>query len=125
MGDGRHTVLVADADEGTRALVRVTLDGPTYRVVEADDTGSALRAVATSRPSLLLVDAALPGAGGVAVTRSLKAQPETRDTTVVLLVDRPGSADADAAREVGVTEFLAKPFTAFALLRKVTTLLGG
>ena len=114
-----RTVLVADADEGVRSLVRLTLSGESYHVVEAAGTEEALRAVARHLPDLVVVDVDLPGPGGLAVTRSLKAQPETADAQVVLLYDRTRPVDHDDARDAGVGDELAKPFTAFALLKKV------
>lgn len=124
MGDEVRAVLVADADEGTRSLVRLTLDGESYRVLEAADTESALRTVAGSRPDLIVLDAGLPGAGGIAVTRSLKAQPETRDAQIVLMFDKSDPVDHGEGRAAGVDEFIAKPFNAFALLKKVSGLAG-
>jgi DNA-binding response OmpR family regulator len=124
MSDDVRTVLVADADEGIRTLVRLTLDGESYRVVEAVDTESALRSIAASLPDLIVLDAGLPGPGGIAITRSLKAQPETREAHVVLLFDKSDPVDQGEGREVGVDEFLAKPFNAFALLKKVSGLAG-
>lgn len=123
MSDDVRTVLVADADEGIRSLVRLTLDGESYRVVEATDTETALHGIAAARPDLIVLDAALPGAGGVAITRSLKAQPETRDAQVVLMFDKSDPADQELGREVGVDGFIAKPFNAFALLKKVSSLI--
>ena len=124
MSDEVRTVLVADADDGIRTLVRLTLDGDSYRVVEATDTESALRSIAGSLPDLIVLDADLPGAGGVAVARSLKAQPETQGAQIVLLFDKSAPVDQDQGREVGIDEFLAKPFNAFALLKKVSALTG-
>lgn len=124
MSDDVRTVLVADADDGTRTLVRLTLDGESYRVVEAADTEAALRSIAAALPDLIIIDAGLPGAGGIAVTRSLKAQPETRSAQIVLLFDKAEPVDQDEGRDVGVDEFLAKPFNAFALLKKVSALVG-
>lgn len=124
MADDVRTVLVADADDGIRTLVRLTLDGDSYRVVEATDTQSALRSVAGSLPDLIVLDADLPGAGGLAITKSLKAQPETRGARIVLLFDKADPVDQERGRELGVDEFLAKPFNAFALLKKVAALVG-
>jgi CheY-like chemotaxis protein len=121
-GDGL-TVLVADADEATRSRVRLTLQGESYTVVEAADTEAALRCVAASLPDLVLLDAGLPGGGGIAVTRSLKAQPETRPLPVVLLVDRSDPVDVDLAREAGAADVVAKPLNALALLKKVSALI--
>jgi CheY-like chemotaxis protein len=125
VGDSETTsVLVADADEGTRSLVRLTLDGESYDVAEAEATEPAILRIAAIRPRLILLDAELPGAGGLALARSLKQQPETSAAAVVLLHDKGAPIDEDGARDAGVDEFLAKPFTAFALLKKVDGLLG-
>lgn len=123
MSEGHRTVLVADADEGIRSLVRLTLDGESYRVVEAADTEAALHSIAASLPDLIVLDAGLPGAGGVAITKSLKSQPETRGAQVVLMFDKSDPVDQELGREVGVDEFIAKPFNAFALLKKVSALI--
>lgn len=121
--DEVRTILVAADDEGIRSLVRLTLDGDTYKVVEASDTQAALVSIAQSLPNLIILDAALPGAGGLAITKSLKAQPETKSAHVVLMFDKSDPVDQDAGREVGVDEFIAKPFNAFALLKKVSALI--
>jgi CheY-like chemotaxis protein len=121
----RTPVLVADADEGIRSLVALTLGGDSFEVSEASEAAEALTRVAAHRPALVLVDEALPGASGTAIARSLKAQPETDHAQVVLLFDRSAPPDQDVARAAGVDAFLAKPFNAFTLLKKVDELRGG
>lgn len=123
MTEQRRTVLIADADEGTREMVRLTLDGDAYHVIEAEDTDLALRSIARVRPELIIIDASLPGPGGLKVAKSLKSQPETRDTLVLLLVDKAQPSGDDADLDTGVDERLAKPFNAFSLLKKVNALL--
>jgi CheY-like chemotaxis protein len=115
-------VLVASADAGTRAQVALTLGHARFEVMEAADTDAAIRRVAVDRPPLLVLDAALPGAGALALARTVRSQPETLATRVLVLTDR-GQPPADASDAVDAT--LAAPFTAFALLRKVETLLAG
>lgn len=124
MADEVRTVLVADADEGTRSLVGLTLGGESYRVIEAQDAESALRAIAAHKPELLLLDSGLPGAGGLKVCRSVKSQPETGHARVILLFDKATSVDEDEGKQAGVDEFVAKPFTSFGLLKKVNEVLG-
>jgi DNA-binding response OmpR family regulator len=109
-------VLVASADEGTRAQVRLTLGDDRFTVEEASDTDDAIRAVAESPPELTVLDLALPGAGAVAIARTLRTQPETSRVRVLLLVQR-GQPVPDEAEGIDAT--LAVPVTSFALLRKV------
>lgn len=117
-------VLVADADRAIRSLVRLTLGDDSYRTVEADDMASAAAAVAAEDPDVLVVDVRLPGGGGLALSRSLTSRPETQDVQVLLMFDRADPVDEERARELGVDAFLAKPFNAFALLRKTAVLAG-
>jgi DNA-binding response OmpR family regulator len=114
-------VLVASADPRTRAHVTLTLGDARFRVVEAVDTDEAVRGVATDRPQLLVLDADLPGAGSVALARTVRSQPETAATRVLVLTARGAAAPVE---EGAVDATLAVPATAFSLLRKVETLLG-
>lgn len=120
---GPQRVVVADAVDGIRSLVRLTLDGDSYHVDAAGNAHQALRLVAVRRPDLVLVAADLPGAGGASVAASLKAQPETRHARVILLFDRGQQVDQQQPCYGAVDDFLAKPFNAFTLLRKVATAL--
>jgi DNA-binding response OmpR family regulator len=112
-------VLVASADEGTRAQVRLTLGDDRFTVEEASDTDDAIRAVAGSPPELTVLDLALPGAGALAIARTLRTQPETSGVRVLLLVPRGQSVPDEAE---GIDATLAVPVTSFALLRKVDDL---
>ena len=122
--DELRRIVVADEDEGTRSLVKLTLGEDSFEVIEAADATVAVRAVAQHRPDLLVVAASLPGAEGPALARSIKAQPETAHAAILMLFDKAEPVDQDAGREAGVDEFLAKPFNAFALLKKVNSLIG-
>jgi CheY-like chemotaxis protein len=112
-------VLVASADEGTRAQVRLTLGDERFTVEEASDTDGAIRAVAEALPDLTVLDLALPGAGALAFARTLRAQPETSRVRILLFVPRGQQVpDEDA----GIDATLAVPVTSFALLRKIDEL---
>lgn len=114
-----RTVVVADADEGICSLVTLTLDGDSYKVIEASDAESALRAVASHLPSVVLLDRELPGADALKVARSLKAQPETAGAYIVLLYKKTEQVDAEGVKEYGVDDILAKPFNGLTLLKKL------
>jgi DNA-binding response OmpR family regulator len=116
----RAMVLVASADEGTRAQVRMTLGVDRFDVHEASDTDEAVRVIAEGLPMLLVLDLTLPGKGALAVARSVRSQPETALAKSLVLVPRGEQVPAEA---VGVDATLAVPATSFALLRKVDDLL--
>jgi DNA-binding response OmpR family regulator len=110
------TVLVASGDEGVRSQVRLTLGDERFEVHETHDTEGTIRALATERPQVLVVDLTLPGRGALALARSARSQPETADVSTLVLVPRGEHVDEEAD---GVDATLAVPTTSFALLRKI------
>jgi DNA-binding response OmpR family regulator len=112
-------VLVASADAGLRAQVRLTLGQDRFAVTEADDTDGAIAAVATTPPVLAVLDLGLPGAGAAALARTLRAEPETAEVRTLALVPR-GEEVGDLP---GVDATITVPMTSFALLRRVDELL--
>jgi CheY-like chemotaxis protein/phosphoribosyl 1,2-cyclic phosphodiesterase len=107
-----QTVLVADDDPTMVQLLVSTLVREGFRVLTANDGESALRLARVERPALILLDWQMPGASGVEVTRRLRseADPELRDTPVVLITAQTGTANTELGFAAGVTDYLTKPF---------------
>ncbi len=123
------TVLFADASADYRAMARdALLEGRTatdMRTVAAGDEllayldrAGAPEGAVMPRPSLILLDAALPGEpGGLDVVRRLKADPATHAIPVVALGEDDDPATVAAAYTAGVNTYIAKPVTFLALVR--------
>jgi CheY-like chemotaxis protein/phosphoribosyl 1,2-cyclic phosphodiesterase len=107
-----QTVLVADDDPTIVQLLISTLEREGFRVLTANDGESALRLARAERPALILLDWQMPGASGVEVTRRLRteADPQLRDTPVVLITAQTGTANTELGFAAGVTDYLTKPF---------------
>lgn len=119
-----NTVLIADDEEALRTLVRVTLDTGRFRILEASDGIQALELAREHKPDLMFLDWAMPGFSGIEVCRKLRADPATRDLTVVMLTARAQDFDRDAALQVGVDAYVTKPFSPLRLLDAVRDKLG-
>jgi two-component system, response regulator len=123
------TVLFADASEDYRGMARdALLEGRNATDLRTVAGGPELLAylaragardgAVTPPPSLIFIDADLPGEpGGFAVVRALKADPKLRRIPVVALgsADDPDSV-ADAY-DAGVNTYIVKPVTFLALVR--------
>ncbi|MBI4504755.1 MAG: response regulator [Chloroflexi bacterium] len=116
-------LLIADDDPTLRNLVRTTLESDEYEILEAGTGDEALAVARAERPQLVLLDVQMPGLTGFAVCRELKADPETRDTIVVMLTSRSQEADLAEGRAAGADEYLTKPFSPLRLLRLVESVL--
>ncbi len=99
-------VLVVDDEPVIRSLVEASLAGPDCQVVSVADGVSALRAVDSERPDLILLDLGLPGMAGHEVASRLRSRHETAGIPIVYLTGLEPSGDRGPADGV-----IAKPFT--------------
>lgn len=117
-------LLIVDDEDGVRALVRMTLDGGGYEIIEACEGGQALEMARQHRPDLVLLDVMLPDISGLEVCRELKGDPDLASMTIVMLTARAQTTDLGDAEEAGADGYFTKPFSPIALTRKVESVLG-
>src|SRR5436305_816725 len=115
------TVLVIDDDPPIRRMLERTFAAEGYRVEAASDGGEALAAVERSVPDLVVLDVAMPGVDGLAVTRRLRAKGLA--VPILLLTARDAVADRVAGLDAGADDYLVKPFATDELLARVRALL--
>jgi len=119
------TVLVADDEDGIRALIRKILERQSYQVIEARNGRDALDLARQHRGpiDLLITDVMMPEVGGFELAQAICAiRPETR---VLLISGYTGTAGFDPTQLPAGSGFLQKPFSLQALENKVREVLGG
>ncbi|GAB3261246.1 response regulator [Nocardioides dilutus] len=104
-------ILVADTDKSVRDLVRLRLTAWGHDVVSFADGLSALHALREEHYDLTLLDMDLPRVGGLDVLRAVRDSESADRPTVVLMTDGHRKGEAALAYELGVDEFVVKPFT--------------
>lgn len=86
------------------------------------DGGGALAHLAQRTPALVVLDVMLPGRSGIEVCRWLRARPGPQPV-VLMLTARRDEQDALAGYDVGVDDYVRKPFSVHELVRRVNALL--
>ena len=121
----KRTVLLADANEEFRAMVRSAIDASEgFSVVGDTGNGSEVPELAARcRPDLLVMDVALPGLDGMGALRRLRE--EGLQCRVILLSVFCSDEVLLEARELGVNYFLPKPCAMEALLDRMVMVTGG
>ena len=118
------TILLADDEVNLRILVRTTLDGAEYCILEAADGTTALELARQERPDLLVLDWMMPGINGLDVALALRQDPMTAHIPIIMLTAKGQDTDKERGRSLGTSAYLVKPFSPLELLRKVQEILG-
>jgi chemosensory pili system protein ChpA (sensor histidine kinase/response regulator) len=121
----RRCILVVDDSLTMRKVAGRTLQREGYRVELARDGVEALEMIDRLNPDLVLMDLEMPRLNGFEVVSQLRRSEATHDLPVVVMTSRIGDKHREAARELGVHDFIGKPFQDQDLLSAVSRILGG
>ncbi|MDQ3333594.1 MAG: response regulator [Myxococcota bacterium] len=102
-------ILIVDDNVTNLKLVAYLVRAQGYEVATAVDAETALEAVRTARPRLILMDLQLPGIDGLELTRQLKSDPETREIIVIAVTAYAMKGDQDRALAAGCDDYVTKP----------------
>ena len=114
MSAGR--ILVVDDEPQIRRIMRTTLTGAGYEIDDAKTGEEALEKVREYRPDLVLLDINMPGMGGLAACRAIRADT---NIAIIMLTVRNSEADKVVALDAGADDFVTKPFSTPELLARV------
>jgi DNA-binding response OmpR family regulator len=116
-------VVVADDSSTLLALVVMSVQKAGHEPATASNGAEALALVREHRPDLLIVDALMPNMDGYDVCRALQDDADGPKPYVLMLTAGVGERDRELAEEVGVDEFMTKPFSPAALGERVRAIL--
>lgn len=121
----RLRFLVIDDNAHMRRIMRTLLNGFGARdVFEAEDGAAGLDAFHHYTPDILITDWAMPVFDGLELTQMIR-QPGANANPFVPIIMMTGHSEKTrvmAARDAGITEFLAKPVSAKALYQRILSI---
>jgi len=118
----RPRVLVVEDHPDLRAYLRQLLQ-PRYEVLEAENGRVALELLAREPVDLISSDVMMPELDGMQLLAQVKAHPQWRRLPFLMLTARADTEHRLSALELGVDDYLPKPFLAQELLVRVGNLL--
>jgi two-component system, OmpR family, KDP operon response regulator KdpE len=102
-------ILITDDDPDLRRVLRKTLDALGFTVAEAPNGESALREVQAREYDAILMDANMPGAGGIETCRELRRRVPCLQ--ILMLTVRDNESDKVEALDAGADDYITKPFS--------------
>jgi len=115
------TILVIEDEDDYRSNICAMLRNEGYCVLEADDGQSGIETALRQALSLdlILCDIMMPEVDGYEVLQQLRESPETVDIPMIFLTARATQDDLRQGMELGVEDYLCKPFTRNRLLKAI------
>jgi two-component system chemotaxis response regulator CheY len=104
------TILTVDDSRTMREMVKMTLSGAGFDVVQADDGVSALKVLEQNDVDVVITDLNMPNMDGYELVKALRSKPEFKGKPILFLTTRGGDDDKAKGRAVGATGWIVKPF---------------
>jgi diguanylate cyclase (GGDEF)-like protein len=114
-----ETILVVDDDPDIARFVEVNLRSAGYDVSVAADGEEALSRASELRPDLVLLDVMMPRIDGFEVAQRLRRNPQTANTSIIMLTAKALSTDKVLGLTAGADDYIIKPFDPIELLARV------
>src|SRR5947209_6573602 len=109
-------VLIVDDEPQIRRVMRTALAANGYEPYEARTGEEGLQALREFDPDVILLDINMPGMGGMAACREIRAASEV---AIIVLSVRDSERDKIAALDAGADDYITKPFSMNELMARI------
>lgn len=116
-------IIVVDDDLAIQTLVRVNLEMQGHKVLTASDGVEGYALIQQELPDLVILDVMMPNADGYTVCQRIRKNPETEHIPVLMLTALGVVEDKVKGFDLGVDDYLVKPFELPELQVRVRALL--
>ena len=117
-----YRILIADDEAGIRQLIKKYAQFEGHEVFEAADGMEAINLCRKEEFDIIILDVMMPGLDGFSVCRELR---KTKNTPVIMLSARGEEYDRIHGFELGVDDYVVKPFSPKELMLRVEAVLKG
>lgn len=122
--ESKTTILVVDDSVTVRKVTSRFLERQGFNVVLAKDGIDALEILQETTPDLMLLDIEMPRMDGFEVASQVRHNRRLQELPIIMITSRTGEKHRERAFEIGVNDYMGKPFQENQLLNKIQGLLG-
>ena len=116
----KKTIMVIDDSIVIRKMIEIALEEEDFNIITAISGKEGLETIEKAKPNLVILDMMLPDMNGIEVLKTIKGD---KNLPVIMLSGKDSPQLIETAKEIGVDDFLPKPFRDEELVEKVKTLI--
>lgn len=119
-----RTILSVDDSASVLQMVKLTLTGGGYQVVQATNGAEGVAKARAGGIDMVLTDLNMPVMNGIAMIRELRRLPQCTGMPIVFLTTESAANMKQEAKAAGATGWITKPFQQDQLLAVIRKVLG-
>ena len=116
-------ILVVDDDSAINELIKINLELQGYAVIQAFNGVEGFAKAKQDNPSLIILDVMMPDVDGYTMAQRVRQCPEISDTPIIMLTALSELNNKVEGFNIGVDDYLTKPFEIDELIVRVRALL--
>lgn len=119
----QYTILLVEDEQAIRDMARLTLERELYNVIDCETAEEAEKVLNKQSVHLVLLDWMLPATSGIEFAQKLRKSDKHRHLPIILLTAKTEEEDKLHGFEVGVDDYISKPFSLKEMLARVQSVL--
>ena len=116
-------IYIVEDEPDIRETLKYNFSNEGFKVSTAPDGEEALSNIKKVLPDVLILDLMLPGISGLDVCKSIRADDDIRDMSIIMLTAKGEEIDRIIGFELGADDYVTKPFSVRELILRVKVLL--
>ena len=118
-----RTIMVVDDSITIRKVTARMLERNGIQVILAKDGIDATNQLIDVKPDLMLLDIEMPRMDGFELATYIRNDERLKDLPIIMITSRTGEKHKEKAKEIGVNQYLGKPYQEEELLRNINDIL--
>ena len=117
----KRTILIADDSDTQLSHLKSILEGAGYTTITATSGNQAIALSEEMSPDAIMLDIVMEDGDGYKACRSIKKNPATNATPVIMISSKSNPVDKQWARQLGASDYIVKPYENSEVLEKLQT----
>ena len=118
-----ETIIVIDDEEELTQLLKIELEAEGFTVLTAQDGKTGIDLAQKNSPDLIILDIMMPGLNGYETLQELRNNSSTQNIPILMLSSKGLDGDIQKGLDLGVDDYITKPFHAGLLIKRIRALL--
>lgn len=117
--NSNSTILIADDSDTQLQHLKGILEAAGYKTITASSGNEAIALCEEMSPDAVMLDIIMDDGDGYKACRSIKKNPSTNATPIIMVSSKSNPVDKQWANMLGATEYIVKPYQNSEVLEKL------